>query len=286
MNHLSLKEIQAMSLYVLKKVHNFCVDNQIHYSLAYCTLLGAVRHKGFIPWDDDIDIMMPRPDYERFCSSFRMEGLSLYCQKNNPDCLIAYARVCDDVYTKSSSNSWLIGGGKTGIWIDIFPIDSVEDDETEYLKRYHKAQRYYNQLFRYRAYLFEHLKENSLKLNILISFLRIWPFSYFMKQKARSFLKEFILLGTSTSYGSTSHVSQLAIPGTGSRNYLNINSYGSYQLADFEDTQLYVVKEYDYILQNNFGDYMQLPPESERVPGHTQAFYWKDPKQTPISSKE
>ena len=66
MSELSLKEIQSQSLEVLQTVHEFCVAEGIQYSLAYGTLIGAIRHKGFIPWDDDIDIIMPRPDYERF----------------------------------------------------------------------------------------------------------------------------------------------------------------------------------------------------------------------------
>ena len=93
---LSLDEIKSNSLQILKLVHDFCVANNIKYSLAYGTLLGAVRHKGYIPWDDDIDIMMTRPEYERFCNTFKMKGLSLHRHQNDPDCYILFARVCDE----------------------------------------------------------------------------------------------------------------------------------------------------------------------------------------------
>ena len=67
---LTLKEIQSVNLEIMKDIHAFCVLNGIHYSLAYGSLLGAIRHQGFIPWDDDMDIMMPRPDYKRMLNEY------------------------------------------------------------------------------------------------------------------------------------------------------------------------------------------------------------------------
>lgn len=64
--YLQLEDIKKISLDILKKVAKICDDNGFRYVLAYGTLIGAIRHHGFIPWDDDIDIQMPRPDYERF----------------------------------------------------------------------------------------------------------------------------------------------------------------------------------------------------------------------------
>ena len=66
MKELTNRELQLFSLDILKDVHAFCEKEKIKYSLAYGTLIGAVRHQGFIPWDNDIDIIMPRPEYERF----------------------------------------------------------------------------------------------------------------------------------------------------------------------------------------------------------------------------
>ena len=63
---LSLKEIQTIELNILDAIHSLCTENNITYYLAYGSMLGAVRHQGFIPWDDDIDLVMPRKDYERF----------------------------------------------------------------------------------------------------------------------------------------------------------------------------------------------------------------------------
>ena len=78
MQKLSHREIQLYLLDILKAVDAFCAKEGIRYSMAYGTLLGAVRHKGFIPWDDDIDLLMPRPDYERFVATFGKDPDSRY----------------------------------------------------------------------------------------------------------------------------------------------------------------------------------------------------------------
>ncbi len=81
MKELTLSDVKAVSLDILKDVHEFCIAHDIKYSLAYGTLIGAIRHKGFIPWDDDIDIVMPRPDFERFFKEYKSEkGIIVYLQ--------------------------------------------------------------------------------------------------------------------------------------------------------------------------------------------------------------
>ena len=71
MKEMTIQEIQQVTLEILKDVHEFCVDNNIRYSLSGGTLLGAIRHNGFIPWDDDADIQLPRPDYDRFIRTYQ-----------------------------------------------------------------------------------------------------------------------------------------------------------------------------------------------------------------------
>lgn len=273
---LSLKDRQDVSLMLLKKLHDFCVRNNILYSLAYGTLIGAVRHKGFIPWDDDIDVMMLRPDYERFCTTFSSKGTSLHCHQNEPGCFIGFARICDDVYTNSIKNSWLCGGGYTGVWIDIFPVDSVEDDLLTYEQHYHDMQKLHGELYKYRARLNGIYKTNKLKTNILAAILTLPPFHQILKKKAIQFVDNYIQEMTRVPLNSTHHYSQLAIPGSGSKNYLDSDLFSHFVLLDFEDSKFYVMEGYDSVLRNAYGNYMQLPPEDQRKPLHEyQFFYWK-----------
>ena len=124
---LGLKDIQRVSLDILKDVHAFCISNGINYSLAYGTMLGAVRHKGFIPWDDDIDIIMPRPDYERFKKSFKSSKGNVLVTED--ESYIAFSRVCDTQRTMTGKSLWPWSKKELGLWIDIFPLDAVENDK-------------------------------------------------------------------------------------------------------------------------------------------------------------
>ena len=129
MQQLSLKEIQMIELKLLLEFDSICSQNSMRYSLGGGSLLGAIRHKGFIPWDDDIDVMMPRPDYERFLDYCRREDTSFR--------LITYESVSG--YNGLSAKIWdpstrivdhvLDLSFDTGVNIDVFPIDGLANSE-------------------------------------------------------------------------------------------------------------------------------------------------------------
>ena len=123
---LSLEEIKKTSLDILLDVSEFCDDNNITYFLACGTLLGAIKYKGFIPWDDDVDIMMPRPDYKRFVREYKSDEYKLLDPHVG---MYFYAKVYDtntQVYEKGVDYKKY---NPIGINIDVFPLDGTVDNE-------------------------------------------------------------------------------------------------------------------------------------------------------------
>ena len=272
MKELSLQELQAESLKILKDVHTFCVENKIMYSVAYGTLIGAIRHKGFIPWDDDIDIMMPRPDYDRFCNSFQSSRYKIKSPEKDKDCMIAFARVYDDKCTIIDTViPWC--GEKSGVWIDVFPMDTVPDDVLFKDKpAYKKAVKSWKISIPARGALSSFRKDKPIIFNLKLIAKKI----LFRRNSARKYIDKVLYCQHLLDWGSTRHWSQLSY--FDQMGWFNMDDFVGAELMPFEDSEVMVMNGYDNVLRESYGDYMQLPPEEERS-GHTVGatkFYWKE----------
>lgn len=131
MREMSLRDIQEVSLDILKDVHAFCVKHNINYTLFGGSMIGAIRHGAIIPWDDDIDIAMPRPDYERFIHEYvSASGYKLFAPELH-NCFLGFARVSEmkKTYVNCGRLKWT--NEITGCWIDIFPLDAAPDNEKD-----------------------------------------------------------------------------------------------------------------------------------------------------------
>ena len=273
MKELTLSELQKASLDILKNVHRFCMQNDIKYSLAYGTMIGAIRHGGFIPWDDDIDIFMPRPDYDRFCNSYTDNQYVLVNKNKRNDCLIAFSRVCDSKETCIRTlMPWIRSSQGLGVWIDIFPLDAVSEDFGEFKTTYMEQTNLLKKSNNGRKALREFTKEQKLGYNLNTVKKK---FISLFKPKPEFYIDRIIETAGSVSYGSTPFVAQLAYPGVMTR--YDIKDVQSFHLTQFEDTRFLIADGFDRMLRAVYGDYMQLPPENERVPMQDYIhFYWNN----------
>ena len=143
----SLRDLQLTELEILVEVDRICKANSITYMLDGGTLLGAIRHKGFIPWDDDIDIMMPISDYNRFIKCAKKELTDNFFLQNyetdNFHCF--YAKVRKNNTTMREVNQFATNV-HSGVWIDIFPVIGVKDNK-KWIKSQKKKMELYKRLY-------------------------------------------------------------------------------------------------------------------------------------------
>mgnify|MGYP002626357252 CR=1 FL=1 len=269
MREMALKEIQQVSLDILKDVHQFCINNGIHYSLCYGTLLGAIRHNGFIPWDDDIDIMMPRPDYDRFVNTYKSEiGYLLFAAEKNDGrtkVSVAFARVCEmrKTYVDTGVGPWI--NKKTGVWIDVFPIDGAPDNVKDVkIKRtqINKLMRLMS-IARVRNGYQKIYRANNFKLQLKVYCKYL--LSFFVRS---DIVNKYINLCKEIAYNETNYVCNYSLTTYKDKDLHSIGIMNSYLLHQFENECFFIISGYHEYLTNIYGDYMQLPPVEKRLTGH------------------
>ena len=269
---MTLKDVQEQSLLILKEVDSFCEKNNIKYSLGFGTLLGAIRHKGFIPWDDDVDIMMTRPEYDIFIHSFQCDGLVCIAPELG-NSLLPFGRIVDLEKTRSRSNwKWTHNERKLGLWIDVFPIDGVPDNMEEFASNVKELQ----DLMRINQKIREGRRLISSSLPFRKNLSRIKKQLLFSWRSTDAVLNNMMAIINKTPYGTTGYAGLMVFPVYGQRNRTRIEVFESYAKAPFEEHSFSIIKGYDVFLRDIYNDYMIPPPEDKRIPKHkAHKFYWR-----------
>jgi len=271
---LSVKETQDIALNIMQQIHLFCEREGLVYCMTYGTLIGAVRHKGFIPWDNDVDIIMPRPDFERLLEieKERKIGPALQCLHYSNDVRYHYQviRVCD-TRTKVIPDYIREQPSDMGIWVDIFPADgvpeSIFDQPMQQLKLWFNKWVQLGDIYavplskapnKSLKGIFNNITKNAVHL--------LFPgknnvHNYRIDQAASAF-----------AYNRYAHVAD-----TIERQkplFLTHEDFDQRVLMPFEQYAFYGPKNWDSYLRRFYGDYMQLPPVEKRMTHNINA-EWK-----------
>jgi lipopolysaccharide cholinephosphotransferase len=264
---IDLEQLKKIELELLVQVDKVCRENNFRYSLGGGTLLGAVRHNGFIPWDDDVDIMMPRPDYDAFInycktSSVPFKILSWETDKNYVD-LSAKAYNPDTV---------LIEGNFTfGVNIDIFPIDGLGDTYKNAKKAF-KATSFKRELLVAASWTKFFKSKTHPWYYEPVRFIFYVMGKFVNKQ--RTFKK---ILNVYSKYDFNNV--QFAAPVGGSyreKEIMEQKIYSEYTELSFEGHSFKSISAYDEYLTKHYGNYMQLPPAEKQTSHHIFKAYYKD----------
>lgn len=261
MKALTLREVQLAELNILIEFDKICQANNLHYSLAGGTLLGAVRHNGFIPWDDDIDVCMPRPEYEKFRSLFTSDKLFL-SKDIGIDAKYPFLKILDSKIILAHEGSLEVDN----LWIDVFPIDGLPSNEKALSRIYKKAGFYrkvigFNLVKDFSEYRGKHNKFTATLIRI---FSKLYGATHALKKSKK--------LAQKINYEDSTYVGAVTWGCYGVGERMLKSEYEKFTKMEFEGYQFSVMGCWDSYLHGIYGDYMQLPPEDKRTTHHIRAY--------------
>ncbi len=257
----NLKDLQKIELEILLEVDRICKKHKINYFLVSGTLLGAIRHKGFIPWDDDIDICMPFKDYKKFCKVCKKElNKNYFLQNYETDYINKWCAKVRKNRTTAIENGYKNSGIHQGVWIDIFPLIGIKNDE-KWLKKAKNKSDFSKQFLRKRYGASGEFSTLSFEKK----FLKFLPFRFVR------FLVDIILSSVFKSHKKYEYCTYLWGDCKITPRFKSDLFYERCEIV-FEGYSFYAPKNWDKYLTQVYGDYMTPPPIENRNGGcHTIA---------------
>lgn len=265
---LSPNEIKKVELDILKYLHNICAQEGLKYYLSYGSLLGAVRHKGFIPWDDDIDVQMPREDMEKLMKYFETHNTGHYILKNiynDEKYICTFPKLMDSRIELTEDNAITSGWGP---FVDIFPLDNVGNS----IK---KARRKCKKLIPLSYFIHLSSVNKVIKSkNFLTKIIKNTIYYISKLWDTKKLIKRFDRISKKQNNKNSEYVAVLTAGNE--KGIMPTTLYHETIEVEFEGEKFIAVKDYDYFLRKMYGEnYMELPPEDKRI-CHNLKAQWKD----------
>ncbi|SHF22128.1 LicD family protein [Alkalibacter saccharofermentans] len=263
MDNNKIKKLKKLELEILKYIDELCKQHSLNYYLVGGTLLGAIRHKGFIPWDDDIDIGMMRDDYNKLIYLLAEDQSDKYFVQNfqtDPE----YPRYITKI--RLNGTQFIEGHLKDynmhhGIFIDIFPLDKIKDKNDKKLDFRVNCAKKVLTLRTIRNGHIEHMSKNK---RIVAKILR--PLTFLIPLRFYDSLIDYIY-GYENG-GDSNYVTNFSSQYGWRKQTFPIDVYGEGTYLEFEGHQFMAPDKWEVILKSLYGDYMKLPPEEKRNSGH------------------
>lgn len=260
-----MTELQSKLVDMMQWLHNVCEENHIRYYTIGGTTLGAVRHQGFIPWDDDLDIGVPRKEYDKLLAILRKQKTPYIVDsiEDSDDYIYPYAKLFD---TRTTLIEDMRRPFKRGIFIDIFPLDGAGNTEQEKKTTYKKIRKYMMLLH---AKVYKLDKGASLSKRLFYAFVKTFGFLF---PSPKRLIEKITAIAKRWDFDECVYSGNI-VGGWKKREIMKSAWFGKPQLVKFEHIQIYIPEHYDALLTDIFGDYMQPPPVEKRCSHHNYLSY-------------
>lgn len=255
---LSLEEVQTRIFEILCEFVDFCEEHSLTYRLCGGTMLGAIRHNGFIPWDDDIDVSMPRADYDSFLELTRTIPISSRLRVHSYEdgnLMYPFAKVID-THTKIEIDQ-ITEDGADGLWIDILPVDGLPENPSMLNKHFKKITLYQKLLM---LSLSKKVSSKTVFKKVIkelaAKFIRLIPKSVFIKRLDK--------LAKKYPYETSNSVGVVSWGLYGTSEIVKKIDYEFCLKKEFREREFCAFRNYENYLSNLYGNYMELPPIQDR----------------------
>lgn len=262
MKKIEIDELKKIQLQILDDIVAFCDKEKLTYFLAYGTLIGAIRHNGYIPWDDDIDLVMPRDDYDYFLHHYNgsTERYKVLDYEVDSKYLYSFGKVID---TKTLLIENCHINYELGVHVDIFPLDNV-DEKGKMLRH----ERFVRKIIFLKTMPWSS-KRNILK-NIILTIGRM----------VFSVIPLKVLIKHTIKYAKQMNgkdISTVSVPVEGAANLAGWDKkwFEEIEYHQFEGKEYKIPQGYDAWLRSLYGNYMELPPEDQRESLHDIEAFWR-----------